>query len=81
MFLQEPLGFGTFFLFSVLGTAILTVYLLPTILAAFAKEEKLPVIMMLNVCFGWTIIGYVAALALAGQEADPGPRHRVESPV
>lgn len=74
---SEPITFGTFLLFSILGGLILVAYLMPTILAAMAKEKNLPAIMVINVLFGWTIVGYVVAIGLAGFFAEPGEKHYV----
>lgn len=81
MLFTEPISFGAFVLFSILGTAVFAAYMMPTILAAIAKEDKLPAIMIVNFFFGWTIVGYVVAIGLAGFFADPGERHEIEAHV
>lgn len=78
MLFNEPISFGAFILFSILGSAVFAAYMMPTILAAIAKEKNLPVVMMINFFFGWTIVGYVVAIGLAGFFADPGERREIE---
>jgi uncharacterized membrane protein len=45
------------FLFSIAG------YLLPTILAALRRHPQLLVIFLVNFLLGWTVIGWIGALA------------------
>lgn len=76
---SEPITFATFLLFSLLGGLMGVAYLMPTILAAIAREKSLPVVMLVNVLFGWTIVGYVIAIGLAGFFAEPGEKHYVRA--
>ena len=45
--------------------AIVLVYLAPSIIAQKYRHPKQPVILMLNVALGWTIIGWIVALIWA----------------
>ena len=50
---------------SVLGTIILVgMYLLPTIIA-WSRRHQVGMVAVINVFLGWTIIGWVVALAIA----------------
>ena len=53
--------------------AIILVYLVPTIVAQRYQHPKQPAILMLNVAFGWTIVGWVIALFWA-LNANPARR-------
>jgi hypothetical protein len=45
--------------------AAVLVYLAPSIIAQRYQHPKQPLILMLNVALGWTIIGWIAALVWA----------------
>lgn len=54
---------------------VLAIYFAPTIAAAMRKHKSQGGIAVINLFFGWTIVGWVLALAWAA--ADPG---RLEEP-
>ena len=57
-----PLGW----LWDLLGFVIgLALYFLPTIIAASRRATRMPVIVLVNVFLGWTLVGWVVALVLA----------------
>ena len=45
--------------------AIILIYLAPSIIAQRYQHPKQPVILMLNVALGWTIVGWFIALVWA----------------
>jgi hypothetical protein len=47
------------------GLALLAIYLLPTIIAAARKKGNLPLIILVNILLGWTLVGWIVALVLA----------------
>lgn len=50
---------------AILIAAVLVAYLLPTYVAAWRKHHQAKAILALNIMFGWTIIGWEAALIWA----------------
>jgi hypothetical protein len=44
-------------------TALLFLYLLPTYIAYRRRHHQAAPIAVINICFGWTFLGWVAALA------------------
>ena len=76
----NPMPFGTFLLIGILSTALAIAYLMPTLLAAIAREEKLPLVFLVNLLFGWTVVGYLVAIGLAGFFAEPGERRIAVAP-
>jgi len=50
---------------------VLCLYFLPSIVGAGRKVPDLGTVLVINVFLGWTIIGWIAALALAARTAIP----------
>ncbi len=48
------------------GIIFLTIYFAPTINALFRNHKSLGGIIVINVFLGWTMIGWIIALAWAG---------------
>ncbi|MDS1116379.1 superinfection immunity protein [Gordonia westfalica] len=48
-------------------------YLLPSIVAELRKAPNKGSIIVINVLLGWTIIGWVVALAMAARDVPPTP--------
>ena len=71
---DPTLSFGTFLLAGILLSAIGVAYMMPTILSVVAREKNWPSILVINLFFGWTIVGYLVAIGLAGFYAEPGER-------
>ncbi len=44
---------------------ILGIYFLPTIVAGFRKHHNMGPLVVVNVFLGWTLVGWVVALAMA----------------
>ncbi|WP_087863461.1 superinfection immunity protein [Comamonas thiooxydans] len=64
---------GWIFYFGCIGLVLLVnalVYVTPTLIACRYKRANRVPIMLINVLLGWTILGWVLALALA-LKADP----------
>jgi hypothetical protein len=58
-------------------TILAALWLLPTIVAVRRRVRNVGSIAVINVLFGWTFFGWVAALALAAQTVpDQPPRRR-----
>ena len=53
----------------------LAVYFMPTIIALARRHRQVDPISILNIFFGWTIIGWVICLALA-MSTDVYPKHK-----
>jgi Na+/phosphate symporter len=51
--------------------AAVLVYLAPSIIAQRYQHPKQTIILMLNVSLGWTIVGWIVALAWALKARDP----------
>ncbi len=49
-------------------------YMLPTLVARSRQHRNVPAILVVNLAFGWTVIGWVGCMAwdLLAQEAPPG---------
>ena len=57
--------------------ALLTVYLLPTVVAFRRRTELRGIVFFLNIVVGWTLLGWLACMMLAGLGAvDPAARDR-----
>lgn len=52
-------------LMAIIGMGAAALYFLPTIIAVYRKHHNAVPIGIVNLCFGWTFVGYVAALAWA----------------
>ena len=52
--------------------AAVLVYLAPSIIAQRYQHPRQPLILMLNVALGWTIIGWIAALVWALKARNQG---------
>jgi len=52
----------------ILGLIIVCIYFLPTVLANFNKHTKSDSIFIINLFLGWTLIGWVIALAWSVSE-------------
>lgn len=50
---------------AVLATVVLIIYCLPALLATFVRHKLVATIWVINVCLGWTAIGWVGALMRA----------------
>lgn len=51
------------FLWMAIGLSLLTGYFLPTIVAVMRRHGDLLAVAVVNVFLGWTVIGWVVALA------------------
>lgn len=47
------------------GTLIAAAYCLPIIVAAYRRHRRRPAIAAVNLLLGWTVVGWLAALAWA----------------
>lgn len=56
------------------GLRPLTVYLLPTVVAAHRRSDWLWPAAAINLLLGWSLVGWVVALVLASTEERPGAR-------
>lgn len=54
-----------FIIFIIIGAFCILGYMLPGIIATKRKHNNSSAIVMLNVCFGWTFLGWVVALVWA----------------
>ena len=52
---------------------VLGTYLLPTIIASLRKHHQIASIAVVNLFLGWTLLGWVAALAWAVSTTRPMP--------
>jgi hypothetical protein len=50
---------------AVLGVLVLIIYFLPTVVAVARKVTNQGSVAVINIFLGWTLIGWVAALAMA----------------
>lgn len=50
--------------------AIIALYFLPAIVAAFRKHRNKAPIFLLNLLLGWTVVGWVAALVWSATAQD-----------
>jgi len=48
-------------------------YFLPAIIAAVRRVRNLGSVIVVNVFLGWTVIGWIVALAMAFRTRDPRP--------
>jgi len=55
------------------AAAMLAIYFLPAIIASVREHARVTQITIMNVLFGWTIIGWAAALRMALEKAKPAP--------
>lgn len=55
----------------ILAAIMLAVYFLPAIIASVREHARVTQITIMNVLFGWTIIGWVVALRMALEKANP----------
>jgi hypothetical protein len=46
-------------------TVAMVVYMIPSIIAMVRKHANLASIVVVNICFGWTVIGWAVALVWA----------------
>lgn len=68
----ELVAFGIIATIYLVGFAVLALlYFIPSIVAWLMRSDKLAVVVAVNVCAGWTLIGWVASLAIA---VWPAPR-------
>ena len=49
------------------------VYFLPTVVASFRNHTNLVALLALNLCLGWTLLGWVGALVWAFLQEQTGP--------
>lgn len=79
----EPTGGEA--LVGVFGVLLIAgLYLLPTVVAAVRKVPNGGSVFVINLLLGWTLIGWVVALAMAARSAPPPPVHQTfttQSPV
>jgi heme A synthase len=50
-------------------------YFVPSIVASSSKSRNVGAVVVINLFFGWTVIGWVGALALALSAATPLPTY------
>lgn len=61
----------------VVGLIGLMVYFAPWLVAVARRARRTPGIFVINLFLGWTLLGWVGALAWAvAADADPGPDQR-----
>lgn len=63
-----------------LGIGILFIaamYFIPTIVGAIRKVPNIGSVIVINLFLGWTLIGWVVALAMAARSVPP-PAHQTE---
>ena len=58
-------GFGSAVLLLVLIVAAVAAYALPSLIAYSRKTRNRASVLVLNIGLGWTVIGWIAALAMA----------------
>ena len=46
-------------------TALVVIYLLPSLIAYYKEAKYTSIIMFLNILFGWTILGWIVPMILA----------------
>jgi hypothetical protein len=56
-------------------------YLLPGIVAQSRKVRNTGSIWVINIFLGWTVIGWIVALAMAGRSANPVSFQQVSPPA
>lgn len=64
---------------SIGGLLLLALYLLPTIIAVGRKVVNVGSVAAINVFLGWTLIGWVVALAMALRTNPPHAYHKPEN--
>lgn len=64
-------GAAAWVVLSVLFWILLGLYLIPTIVAGLRKAPNLGSIVVINVFLGWTMLGWVGALAMAVRSTTP----------
>ena len=55
------------------GLVLLGLYLLPAIVAMVRRVPNAGSVIVIDVLLGWTLVGWVAALAMAVRSKPPGP--------
>lgn len=65
----EPEGSGAGMLIVVLG-----LYLVPTIIGMIRKVPNIGSVIVINLLLGWTLVGWVVALAMAVRTVPPKPQ-------
>ena len=60
---------------TVLGIVLVVVYFIPAIVAIVGRHRRWLLITLINLMFGWTVIGWLIALALlaTGRRQEPPP--------
>jgi len=68
-----------FFYHGVLAAMVILVYFVPTAVAAAASHRSEQAIFILNLFFGWTLVGWLAALGwgVSAPRADQQPAYRI----
>jgi Superinfection immunity protein/Protein of unknown function (DUF2510) len=61
---------------AVLGLFLIGLYFLPLVIAASRKVSNIGSVAVINIFLGWTLIGWVIALAMAARTAPPA-HHQV----
>jgi hypothetical protein len=51
----------------------LTLYLLPCLIGSARRAPDIGAVAVINILLGWTLLGWVVALAMAFRSAPPGP--------
>lgn len=47
-----------------------SIYFMPTIVAVWQRSAAWPLVFVINLFFGWTLIGWVAGIVIAGSAPD-----------
>ena len=72
-----PIRLGVFLMASASGGGLIllvALYFLPIIVGAVRHVRDLGSVVVINFFLGWTIIGWVIALAMASRSVSPEPR-------
>jgi Superinfection immunity protein len=71
LFTQSDSGSTGTEIYYVVVAMIFALYFLPTIIGAIRKVPNVASVFVINLFLGWTLIGWVVALAMAARTAHP----------